>query len=211
MNAISGYIDSTYGIEAFELGFDSFQQENRNPQGRDAAKSSSFVETLQDTLTLSPEAQVKALGMSSREGVVHGHQEVSRYAQYDEPVLTYDVQGMLNGETVHTPNSEELRRFAHGNQSDMASVVAVYGQNVLPMPLPQNSGAFTPGSSRLHINGASFSSTNYGTSGTMSSGVIGSMRPEQVASAYKTQANNAYRDTLLSPTGSWSLGIHIKV
>ncbi len=209
MSAISGYIESTYGIDAFELGFDTFQQESRNPEGRDAAKSSSFADTLQDTLTLSPEAQIKALDMSSRDGVIHAHQESSRFAQYTNEDRTYDIKGVLSGESVQTPNAEELRRFTYGNQTDMASVVAIYGQNVLPMPMPQNSSAFTRTTSSAHINAVSVATTASGISGA--SGVIGSIRPEQVASAYKAQADSAYRDTMMVPSGSWSLGIHIEV
>ncbi len=204
MNAISGYIDSTYGIDAFELGLDIFQQDSRNPDRRGAAQSYSFAGALEDTLTLSPEAQMKALEMSPRDGVVHAYDEspkFAQYAQYAEDGYGNSVKALTDGENAYTPSNEQMRSFPLVNQADMANVAAIYAQNILPMQFTQNN-SFTPTTSRLQITSGNFYSA---------SSAINTIKPEQVASAYRAQASMAARDSMLVPTGSWSLGLHLEV
>ncbi len=206
MDAISNALDSSYGIADIDFGLSTFQQENRNSQGRNGAQSSSFADELQDTLTLSPEAQTKALQLSSREAAVHAHSQTGRHAEYDQHGQGYDTSANAISAERTTPSNEAMRRFPQGNQADMASVAAVYAQNIIPQDayVKIQNRNFTP--TTTDVQSLNATKNAYSTSALTSS-----IKPEQVASAYKTQAQMAARATALAPVTAWSRGISLQV
>ncbi len=208
MDAISSYIDPAYSIGDIDFGLSTFQQEERNSDGRNGAQSSSFADSLADTLTLSPEAQLQALSLSSRDNAIHRHSESTAYATYEAEAQNYNANGQLTNKTPYIPSQEELRRFPQGNQADMSSVVATYAQNITPQDISARlqNRSFTPSVSS--IQNISATSTSHSASSLLSANTI---KPEQVTSAYKTQASMAARASALAPMTPWAKGIHIQV